>query len=81
MKKLFAPVALLLVAAVAHATVESAKGDGFTRAAACQSAKELAAAIVKTKYNSMIRNYSECSCSSSKVGSATSWICTVDAYY
>jgi hypothetical protein len=57
-------------------------GTGFSpedRASACSRAK--LSADTGAPYGATVTGHSSCDCSSEKVGSQTSWTCTVDAYW
>lgn len=60
----------------------AASGTGFSpddRASACSRAKS--SADTSIPYGANVTGHSSCDCSSEKVGSQTSWTCTVDAYW
>lgn len=80
MKKYFALI-FLVAASCVYADVQTAKGNGFSRAEACDSAKALAESIVRAKFRKSIQSYGDCSCSSNAQGGATNWSCSVDAHY
>jgi hypothetical protein len=69
----------LAVYAAEHGAVSGTGTSLSDSASACSSAKS--SADMRVPYGATLTGHSSCDCSSSKIGSMTSWTCTVDAYW